>query len=98
VGYDLLCFVQVSLQLHSLDQIQTFRRVIQGMPEVLECHHVTGEYDYLLKVAVHNRKELEAFLMERLTPAPGVARIHTSMVLSEVKLTTALPIANAGTV
>jgi hypothetical protein len=36
--------------------------------------------------------------MERLTPAPGVARIHTSMVLSEVKLTTALPIANAGTV
>jgi Lrp/AsnC family leucine-responsive transcriptional regulator len=91
VGFDLLCFVQVSLQLHSLEQIQAFRRVIQGMPEVLECHHVTGEYDYLLKVAVRNRKELEIFLLERLTPAPGVARIHTSMVLSEVKLSTALP-------
>jgi Lrp/AsnC family leucine-responsive transcriptional regulator len=92
MGYDLLCFVQVALQLHSLEQIQTFRRVIQGMPEVLECHHVTGEYDYLLKVAVHNRKDLETFLLERLTPVPGVARIHTSMVLSEVKLTTALPV------
>jgi DNA-binding Lrp family transcriptional regulator len=91
-GYDLMCFVQVTLQLHSLEQIQTFRRVIQGMPEVLECHHITGEYDYLLKVMVHNRKELETFLLERLTPAPGVARIHTSMVLSEVKSTSALPI------
>jgi DNA-binding Lrp family transcriptional regulator len=42
---------------------------------------------------VRNRKELETFLMERLTPAPGVARIHTSVVLSEVKHTTALPLA-----
>jgi len=63
------------------------------MPEVLECHHVTGEYDYLLKVVVRNRKELETFLLERLTPTPGVARIHTSMVLSEVKFSTALPMA-----
>ena len=91
-GYDLMCFVQVTLLLHSLEQIQAFRQVIQGMSEVLECHHVTGEYDYLLKVVVRNRKELETFLLERLTPAPGVARIHTSMVLSEVKYTTALPV------
>ena len=90
VGFDLTCFVQVTLQLHSLEQIEAFRQVIQTLPEVLECHHVTGEYDYLLKVVVHNRKELESFLMERLTPAPGVARIHTNMVLSEVKFTTAL--------
>jgi DNA-binding Lrp family transcriptional regulator len=92
VGFDLMCFVQVTLQLHSLERIEAFRRVIQDLPEVLECHHLTGEYDYLLKVVVRNRKELETFLMERLTPAPGVARIHTSMVLSEVKHTTALPI------
>lgn len=93
VGFDLTCFVQVTLQLHSLEQIEAFRRAIQDMPEVLECHHVTGEYDYLLKVVVRHRKELEVFLMERLTPAPGVARIHTSVVLSEVKHTTALPLA-----
>lgn len=92
VGYDLMCFVEVTLQLHSLEQIQTFRRAIQGMSEVLECHHVTGEYDYLLKVVLSNRKELETFLLERLTPVPGVARIHTSVVLSEVKFTTALPL------
>jgi Lrp/AsnC family leucine-responsive transcriptional regulator len=42
---------------------------------------------------VDNRRELERFVVERLTPLPGVARIHTSLVLSEVKSTTALPLA-----
>ena len=59
---------------------------------MLECHHITGEYDYLLKVALRNRKDLERFLVDRLTPIPGVGRIHTSLVLTEVKATMALPL------
>ncbi len=93
VGYDMLCFIEVSLQLHQLEQVENFRRVIQQMPEVLECYHVTGEYDYLLKVVVRSRKDLERFVVNQLTPIPGLARIHTSLVLSEVKSTTALPLA-----
>ena len=92
VGYDMLCFVRVSLQLHQSQPVERFGEIIQDMPEVLECHHITGEYDYLLKVAVRNRKDLERFAVERLTPISGVARINTSLVLSEVKSTTALPI------
>ncbi len=91
-GFDMLCFVQISLQLHQPEQVEAVRSAIRDMPEVLECHHVTGEYDYLLKVVIHNRKDLERFVLERLTPVPGVARIHTSLVLSEVKSTTALPV------
>jgi DNA-binding Lrp family transcriptional regulator len=91
-GYDMLCFVQISLQLHQPQQVQAVRDAIRDMPEVLECHHITGEYDYLLKVVIHNRKDLERFILERLTPVPGVARIHTSLVLTEVKATTALPV------
>ena len=91
-GFDLLCFVHVSLQLHQLQQVDGFKQAICQMPEVLECHHVTGEYDYLLKVVLRNRKDLERFAVERLTPIPGVARIHTSLVLSVVKETTALPL------
>jgi DNA-binding Lrp family transcriptional regulator len=72
--------------------VEAVRAAIREMPEVLECHHVTGEYDYLLKVVIHNRKDLERFVLERLTPVPGVARIHTSLVLTEVKATTALPV------
>jgi len=90
LGFDLLCFVRVTLQLHNLEQVQAFRQAIQAMPEVLECHHVTGDYDYLLKVALRGRKDLERFLVEALTPAPGVARIHTNLVLSEIKATTLL--------
>jgi DNA-binding Lrp family transcriptional regulator len=93
VGFDMLCFVHVSLQLHQSQQVEGFERAVRVMPEVLECHHVTGEFDYLLKVAIRNRKDLERFAVERLTPIPGVARIHTSLVLSEVKATTALPLA-----
>lgn len=93
MGYDMLCFIEVSLQLHQPEQVENFRQVIQQMPEVLECHHVTGEYDYLLKVVVRNRKDLERFVVNRLTPIPGLARIHTSLALSEVKSTTALPVA-----
>lgn len=91
-GYDMLCFIHVSLQLHELDKVTGFHEVIKTIPEVLECHHVTGEYDYLLKVVAHNTEDLEDFLVHRLTPIPGVARIHTSLVLREVKSTTAIPI------
>ena len=60
------------------------------MPEVLECYHLTGEYDYLLKVVLHNRKHLERFILETLTPIPGMDRVRTSLVLSEIKVTTAV--------
>lgn len=91
-GFDMLCFVQMSLQLHQQENIDRVRTAINQMPEVLECYHLTGDYDYLLKVVIRNRKDLERFLMDRLTPIPGVARLHTSLVLTEVKSTTAIPV------
>ncbi len=91
-GFDLLCFIQITIQLHQPQQVEKFRTLVRQMPEVLECHHITGEYDYLLKVALRNRKDLERFVVKQLTPIPGVARIHTSLVLSEIKATTALPL------
>ncbi|MCL4875746.1 MAG: Lrp/AsnC family transcriptional regulator [Anaerolineae bacterium] len=90
VGYEMLCFISVSLQVHQLDQVENFRRRVTEMPEVLECYHLTGEYDYLLKVAVYNQKSLQQFLMDKLTPIPGIGRIHTSLVLTEIKHSTVL--------
>ncbi len=91
-GFDLLCFIHISLQMHQVIQVEKFREATRKMAEVLECHHITGEYDYLLKVVLRNRKDLERFLVDKLTPIPGVARIHTSLVLTEVKATMALPL------
>ncbi|RDX35626.1 Lrp/AsnC family transcriptional regulator [Kangiella sp. HD9-110m-PIT-SAG07] len=90
IGFDSLCFVEFSLQLHSNEQIQTILATVNSWSEVLECHNVTGEYDYLLKVAVENTQALERFISQKMIPLSGVARIHTSMVLKEVKTTTAI--------
>ncbi|KAA3657794.1 MAG: Lrp/AsnC family transcriptional regulator [Chloroflexi bacterium] len=92
LGFDMLCFVNISLQMHQPEEVERFRKAIEAVPEVLECFHVTGEFDYLLKVVIHNQKDLERFLVKRLTPIPGVARIYTSLVVNEVKSTTALPL------
>ncbi len=92
IGYDLLCFIQVSLMVHQYDQVQRFRETVLAMPEVLACYHITGEFDYLLKVVLRNRADLEQFVVNQLTPLPGVARLHTSLVLSEVKTAEKLPI------
>ena len=95
LGYDMLCFVQVTLQRHEPDAVDNFRREVQAMPEVLECHHLTGEFDYLLKVVLHNRKHLERFILNTLTPVRGMDKIRTSLVLSEIKSTAAMPIPTA---
>jgi DNA-binding Lrp family transcriptional regulator len=94
VGLDLLCFVQVTLAHHQPDSVSSFREAIRAMPEVLECHHLTGEFDYLLKVVVRNHRHLEHFLVERLTAVPGVDKIRTAIVLNEIKYSTALPLDN----
>lgn len=92
IGYDMICFVNVTLSVHQVEQVERFRKAIQTMPQVLECHHVTGEYDYLLKILVANRHDLEQFIMAELTPIQGIARIHTSLVLNEIKRTTEIAI------
>lgn len=92
LGFDMLCFVQVTLRRHEPEAIARFRNLVQSVPEVLECHHITGEYDYLLKVVVRNRKHLEQFLMETLTPMQGMDKIRTSLVLNEIKATTTVPV------
>jgi Lrp/AsnC family transcriptional regulator, leucine-responsive regulatory protein len=91
-GYDMTCFVQMSLQVHQHQQVEAIRLAIQQMPEVLECYHLTGEFDYLMKIVVHNRQDLERFVMQRLTVLPGVARVQTGIVLSAVKSTTNIPL------
>jgi Lrp/AsnC family transcriptional regulator, leucine-responsive regulatory protein len=92
LGFELLCFIQVGLQLHQPEQVNSVREAIRDIPQVLECHHVTGDYDYLLKVVARGRKDLEKFILEQLTPIRGIARIQTSLVLTEVKSTSILPV------
>lgn len=92
IGFGLLFFVSVQLSSHDVDLVEKFRIAIRELPEVIECHFVTGGSDYLLKVAVKDRAALEDFLVKKLTPLPGVDRMQTSLVLNEVKKGTILPV------
>ena len=92
VGLDLLCFVQVTLAHHQPDCVERFRDEMKELPEVLECHFLTGEFDYLIKVVVSNHNHLEQFLFEKITQIPGVDKIRTSIVLNEIKASTSLPL------
>lgn len=92
LGLDLLCFTQVTLAHHYPDCVSQFCERVKGLPEVLECHHLTGEFDYLLKVVVANHQHLEQLLTQQITQIPGVDKVRTSIVLNEIKVSTALPL------
>jgi DNA-binding Lrp family transcriptional regulator len=92
VGLDLLCFIHVTLAHHRPNSVKQFPEKIKNMPEVLECHFLTGEFDYLLKVVVANHDHLQKFLFGKLMKAGGVDRTRTSIVVKEVKTSTSLPL------
>lgn len=95
IGLDLLCFAQITLAHHQPEYVGQFCDRVKELPEVLECHHLTGEFDYLLKVVVSNRQHLERFLFDKITRIPGVDKIRTSIVLNEIKASTSLPLPEA---
>lgn len=92
VGHELLCFVQVILQGHDIEAVRAFDAAIQEIPQVLECHRMTGSADYLIKLIANNREHLDSLLMTALMGLEGVGRVETSVVLKEVKETTVIPL------
>lgn len=92
VGLDVLCFANVSLAHHHPGCVGDFCEHVKMMPEVLECHHLTGSFEYLLKLVVANHQRLEQLLSECITQIPGVDKVRTSIVLNEVKTSTSLPL------
>ncbi len=92
VGQQTTAFVTVTLASHRAAQVEQFRDSVRRLPEVLECFHTSGEYDYLLKVVAEDIRAYEDFLLHRLAATPNVGRIHTSFVLSTVKHETRIPV------
>ena len=90
LGFDLLVFVKVIIQDHATEVIAEYDKSIKEMPEVLDSHRITGDADYLLKVVVRDRDQLDSFLMERLVTLKSVERVSTYLVLKEIKETTAI--------
>lgn len=92
IGKNTFAFVSVSLSVHQIPSINDFTKSIDKMEEVLECYHIAGEEDFILKVAVENIQQYEKFLLEKLTKVKGVSRVNTTFVLSSVKFNTKIHI------
>lgn len=85
LGYEVSVFVSVKLDKQVDDALATFEAAIHEFPEVVDCWLMTGNRDYMLRVATRNLAEFEQFLVGRLTKVRGVASIESSIPLRRVK-------------
>ena len=92
LGLSVRAFTYVSLTRHGGDEGSIFEKDIADFPEVLECHSVTGDSDYLLQIVAPNLQVLSESVFKRLTHLNGVNNIRSSIVLQTIKSTTSLPL------
>lgn len=85
VGYTIEVFCQVTLLVHSKDMITRFENAINKIDEVMECFHVAGNYDYLLKIIVKDMNSYQAFLKNKLSVLDSVANVQSTFVMSSTK-------------
>jgi Lrp/AsnC family transcriptional regulator, leucine-responsive regulatory protein len=92
LGLKITAFAMISLSLHQDMPIERFRRSVQEIEEVQECYHVSGEYDFLLKIVVRDMKAYEALIREKISKIRGIRQINSSFVFGIPKQTTSIPL------
>ncbi|KAA0229309.1 Lrp/AsnC family transcriptional regulator [Fimbriimonadia bacterium ATM] len=92
LGLQVTVFVSVVMVSHGREATDRFVAAVSDLPEVLECHHLAGDEDFLLKIVARSPADYERFLLEKLCAIEGVQRVNTKFVLSSPKSTTELPI------
>ncbi|MBK3517727.1 Lrp/AsnC family transcriptional regulator [Carboxylicivirga marina] len=90
VGKELVAFCNVSLKHHSHDVIKEFESEIAKLPEVIECHHIAGMFDYTLKVITQNMDTYHNFIYNKLASVDHVGNVQSSFVMKEIKSGTEL--------
>ena len=92
LGLGLNVFISISLKEQSKEALSEFEKRISEHDEVMECYLMTGDSDYLIRVAVADMAALEKFILEQLTPIAGIEKIRSSFALKQVRYKTALPL------
>ena len=85
IGLGVMVFVAVSLALHQLSSVDKIKKKIISFPEVLECYQVSGDDDFILKVALENINSYLDFVMNKLSKVAGIRKVKSSFVLDTVK-------------
>jgi DNA-binding Lrp family transcriptional regulator len=92
LGLGLNVFINISLKEQGKESLAEFERRIAEHEQVMECYLMTGDSDYLIRVALPDIGSLERFILEQLTPIPGIEKIRSSFALKQVRYKTALPL------
>jgi DNA-binding Lrp family transcriptional regulator len=93
IGLNLLAFVQIRINIHSDKTADNFEAVIRSRPEVLSCHKITGDADYILQVVAADLDAYGDFVERVLRKQVGVASIQSNLALREIKFSSRFPIA-----
>ena len=91
LGLTLSVFISISLKEQSKSALAEFEERIAEHDEVMECYLMTGDSDYLIRVAVTDISALEKFILDQLAPISGIEKIRSSFALKQVRYKTALP-------
>jgi len=85
VALNLVVFCQIKLVQHSKQYVSEFEKEVAQLDEVLECYHVSGEYDYLLKIVVKDMEYFRSFMVNKLTGLNHIGSTQSSFTISKVK-------------
>ena len=95
VGVDFKVFVAVNMEIGELNNVVEFEQQISDMPEVLECHHIAGSIDFMLKVNVRDQEDFKNFIIGKISTIRGIKNLQSWVVLSTSKETTNIGLEHA---
>lgn len=92
IGLNTMVFAHVKLTSHGRSNLSEFAEAVSNYPEVLDCYVVLGNVDFLLRIVTEDIKAYEQFFFEKLSQLPGIQEVNSSIVMSDIKHTTVLPV------
>jgi DNA-binding Lrp family transcriptional regulator len=92
LGYGLTVFAMVSLRSQAESDLRAFEELVAGIPEVRECHMLNGEIDFILKIVATDLQSFQRLLTSKLTPAPNVEHVKTSLTIRTSKAMPGVPV------
>lgn len=92
LGLGLFAFINIMLDHHSEKAMRNFEAAVTALPQVVACHNISGKYDYLLQVVVHDMEAFHELLTHRIRTLGNIKEINTGFSLKEIKRSTSLPL------
>ncbi len=91
MGFSIVAFCSVTLERHHTENLIAFEKAIKEIPEIVECYHIAGLFDYLLKIVARDMEDYQRFVTFELANLQNIGRVQSSFVMTELKKVDVLP-------